>query len=114
MPVRQKGPPTLRHFIGICRPEQIKAGHRTQRCDLLDRLMGRPILADANGVVREDVDYGQLHQGAEPECAPKIIAENKKTGAIGPDLYQAHPVEDRGHRMLPDAEVEVATGVILR
>ena len=34
---------------------------------LLDRLVRRAVLADADRVVREDVNDRQLHQGAEPD-----------------------------------------------
>ena len=49
----------------------IRSRHRPQRGELLDRLVRGPVLADADRVVREDVDDRQLHQGAEPDGAAR-------------------------------------------
>ena len=39
----------------------------SQRRQLLDRLVRRPVFAHTDGVVREDVNDRQFHQGAEPK-----------------------------------------------
>ena len=79
---------------------------------LLDRLVCGPVFADADGVMCEDVDDGQLHEGAQAEGAAHIVDEDQKAGAVGPDLYQAHAVHHGRHGVLANAEVEVARAVI--
>ena len=49
--------PRLDHFVGVGGAEHDQAGDRPQRRQLLDRLVGRSVLADADRVVREDVDH---------------------------------------------------------
>ena len=39
---------------------------------------------------------------------PAIVAEDQEPGAVGPDLDWRHAVQDGPHRVLADAEVEVA------
>ena len=50
-------------------PEHEEPGHRAQRRELLDRLVRRAVLADADRVVREDVHDGDLHQRREADRA---------------------------------------------
>ena len=55
--------PGFRHFVGVGRAQHDQARDGPQRRQLLDGLVRRAVLADADGVVREDVDHRQLHQG---------------------------------------------------
>ena len=48
-------------------PEHDQAGNRPQGGKLLDRLVGRAVLADADRVVREDIDDRDFHQRREPD-----------------------------------------------
>ena len=74
---------------------------------MLDRLMGRAVLPVAHGVVREDVDSWQLHQGGEPDRGPNVVAEDEEGRAKRPQLRQRQPVHDRPHRVLANAEVQI-------
>ena len=74
---------------------------------LLDRLMGRPVLAVAHRVVGEDEDGRQLHQRRQPDRRPRVVAEDEEGRAESPQLGQRHPVDDRRHGMLADAEMQV-------
>ena len=76
--------------------------------------MSGAVLADADGVVGEDVDDGDLHDRGEANGSAAIVAEDEESGPIGPDLGERHPVHHRAHRVLADAEVEVATAVLVR
>ena len=55
------------HFIGVGGAEHDKSGDRPQRCELLDRLVRRAVLADADRVVGEDVDHRQLHERGQAD-----------------------------------------------
>src|ERR1035441_10748536 len=69
--------------------------------------MRRPVFAVAHGVVREDEDGGQFHQGGEPDRSASVIAEDKEGSAESSQLRERHSVHDRGHGVLPNAEVHV-------
>ncbi len=71
--------PRFDGLIGIGGTEGDETGDRAQRCKLLDRLMRRAIFADADRIVREDVNDGNLHQRAEPDCGAGIVAEDQKS-----------------------------------
>ena len=48
--------PRLGDLVGVARADRQEARDRAQRQNLLDRLVRRAVLADADRVVREDVD----------------------------------------------------------
>ena len=74
--------------------------------------MGRAVLADADGIMREDEDGRQLHQCGETDRRPQVVREDQKGRAVGADLGQREPVADRAHRVFADAEMQVAAGPV--
>ncbi len=74
---------------------------------MLHRLVGRAVLTVTHGVVREDEESGQLHQGREAHGRARVVTEDEERRAEGTDLGQREPVHDRGHRVLADAEMQV-------
>ena len=104
--------PRLDHLVGVAGAQRDQAGHRPQLRQLLDRLVGRPVFADADRIVREDVDDRDLHDRAPGGSAGSaVVAEDQEARAEGADLDEGHAVHDRGHGMLADAEVEIAAAV---
>ena len=103
--------PGLDHLVGIGGAEHDEAGDRPQRGQLLDRLMRRTVLAHADRVVSEDVDHRDLHDRGQADGHPAVVAEDQEPGAEGPDLDQRHAVQDGPHRVLADAEMEVAASI---
>ena len=103
--------PGLDHLVGIAGPQHDQSGNGPQRRELLDRLVRRAVLADADRIVREDIDHRDLHDRSQPDRHPAIVAEDQESGAEGADLDQRHPVQDGAHRVLADAEVDVAARV---
>ena len=81
-----------------------RPGHRPQRGELLDRLMGRAVLADADRVVGEDVHDGDLHQRRQPDRRARVVGEDQEpatsTGAASsaPCRWRSPPTRARGHR----------------
>jgi len=98
----------LDDLVGIAGPQHDQAGNGAQRDQLLDRLMRRSVLAVAHGVVGEDEDGRQLHDGGQPDGRPGIVAEDEKGCPEGAQLRQRQPVDDRRHGVLADAEMEVS------
>ena len=73
--------------------------------------MGRAVFADADGVVREDVEGLELGEGRDADRRAEVIGERqeRRAGALE-DAVVGHAVEDGAHPVLTDAEVEVAAG----
>ena len=88
-------------------PHDVQAGDRAQRPQMLDRLVGRAVLAEADRVVRPDVGHRQLHQRGQPDRPPHVVAEDQEGAAVRPGAaVQRDAVQDRAHRVLADAEVQ--------
>src|SRR6202795_3571808 len=105
-------PPCLNDFVGVSWPESNQARYRAQRNQLFDRLVSRPIFADPDRVVREDIDDGDFHERREPDRRTHIVAEDQEARAKGPNLGQCHAVENRAHRVLTNAKVQIAPAVV--
>ena len=98
----------------IGRPEDQEVGDGAQRGQLLDRLMGRAVLAEADRIVGHHEDDPVAHQRREADRRPGIVAEHQEGAGIGNDAaMQRHAVHRRGHAVLADAPVDVAAGEIV-
>src|SRR5260370_23366336 len=75
---------------------------------MFDGLVGWAIFADADGIVREDVDHGNFHQRAEPDRTSPVIAEKQDPRPEGWQLRQREVVENRAHRVFTDPKVQIA------
>src|SRR6266436_3648407 len=75
---------------------------------MFDGLVRWAIFADADGIVREDVDHGNFHQRAEPDRTSPVVAENQEPRSEGSQLRQRESVENRAHRVFTDAKVQIA------
>ena len=67
-------PPRLRGLVRVGRADQPEAGHRPHRRELLDRLVGRAVLAEADGVVRpdeRDLVARRARRGAPPAACSR-------------------------------------------
>ena len=71
--------------------------------------MGRAILAQADGVVGPDIVGIGRHQRAQADSGVLVLGENKEGAAVNAGIaVQSNTVHDRRHRVLANAEVEVA------
>ena len=87
---------------------------RAQHGEMLDRLMGRPILAEPDRVVGEHINHAHAHQGREPDRAAGVVGEDEERAAIGDEAaMQRDPVHRRRHAELADAVADVAAGEIV-
>ena len=103
--------PGLDDFVGVAGSDHQQPGNRPQRRKLLDRLMGRAVLADPDRIMGEHVDDRQLHDRGQTDRYPAIVAEDQEAGTVGPHLDRGHAVENGPHRVLANPEMEVPPAV---
>ena len=70
--------PGRRRLVGVARTDEPQVRDRPQGGVVLDRLVGRPVLAEADRVVGPDVDDVQPGQRAEPDGAAHVVAERQE------------------------------------
>ena len=71
----QRAIPGLGGLDGIAGPEHQQIGNRAQRRQMLDRLMGRPVLAQSDGIMRHHMDDADAHQRRQPDRRPAVVGE---------------------------------------
>ena len=59
-------------LVGVGRADDVEAGDRAQRGEVLDRLVGRAVLAEADRVVRPDVGRPATPMSAASRTAPRM------------------------------------------
>ena len=86
-----------------------RPGDGPQRGEVLDRLVGRAVLAQPDRVVRPDVGDRQLHERGQPDRAAHVVGEGEERAAVDAGAaVQRDAVHDRAHGVLADAEVQGA------
>ena len=109
----QRDHPAFERLDRIGRTEYQHVRHDPQPGQRLDRMVGRPVLADADGVVGEHVDHPLPHQRRHPHAAAHVVGEDQEGAAVGDEpAVQRHAVHHRRHRMLAHAVVDVAAAVV--
>ena len=105
--VLEHGLPRGDGLVGVGRADDVEARDRPQRGDVLDRLVGRAVLADADGVVGPDVGHRELHDRRQPHRRPHVVGEHEERAAVDAGAaVQGDAVHDRAHGVLADAEVQ--------
>ena len=103
--------PALGDLVGVGRAQGDQPGDRAQREQLLDRLVRWSVLADADRVVREEVDDREFHDRGQPDRRAAVVAEDQETRSVRAQLRERQPVQDRTHRVLANAEMKIASRV---
>ncbi len=108
--------PRVCGLVRVGRAHEPEIRDRTQRGVRLDRLVRRPVLAQPDRVVRPGPDDGQAHQRGQAHRRPHVVAEDQEGRAVRLDTAAVHgdPVDDRAHRVLANAERDVAPGPAIR
>ena len=76
---------------------------------MLHRLVGRAVLADADGVVRPHVHRVDVAERGQARGRPHVVGEHQERRAVGAgEPVHRHRVDDVAHRVLTDAEVQRA------
>ena len=71
-------------LVRVRRSKDPEVRDRSQRGEVLDRLVRRSVLAEEHAVVREHVDRRLLHQRREADRRSHVIAEDQEGAAVGP------------------------------
>ena len=81
--------------------------HQADLCLLLNGLMGRTVLAYAEGVVCPDELHRQLHEGSHADGGLHVVGEYEEGAAGGDDAaVEGHADAAAGHRQLSHAGLE--------
>ena len=107
-------PPGSCRFVGVGGTEHSEPGNGSEARQVLNRLMGRSVLADDDAVMREHEDDVGLHEGREANSGPKVIGEHEERGSVRQHTaVKCHPVDESPHGVLADAEMEVVAASII-
>ena len=80
---------------------------------MFDRLVSRTVLAQADRIVRHDVDHAQAHQRRQANGRTRIVGEDEERAAVGNEpAVQGDAVHAGGHRLLAGAVMDVAAGEV--
>ena len=100
-------------LVRVARPDERQVRDRAERRVVLDRLVGRPVLAEPDRVVGPDVDEVQPRQGGQPDRAAHVVAERQERRAVGDEpAVIGDAVGRAAHPVLADPEAEVAPGLV--
>ncbi len=107
--------PALGRLHRVRRAEDEEVGDGAERRELLDRLVGRTVLAEADRIVGHDEDDPVAHQRGEADRRPAIVGEDEERAAIGDEpAVERHAVHRRRHAVLAHAPADVAPGEVGR
>ena len=110
--VRQRHAPGLDCLRGVARPHHRHVRHGSQTGQLLDGLMRRAILAERDAVMGPDVDDAGSAQCRQADAWPHVVGERQERRAKGEQpAMNGDPGQDRGHRVLPQPEMNVSSRV---
>ena len=109
----ERDPPRHRRLVGVAGPHVPEVRDRPQRHVVLDRLVGRPVLAEADRVVRPDPERLHVAERREPDGGAHVVREDEERRAVRLQhpLRERDAVHDRSHRVLADPERDVAPRV---
>ena len=104
--------PALRRLHRVGGAIHVQVRHRPQAGEMLDRLVRRAILAQADRIVRQHVDHPLAHDGAHADRRTHIVGEHKeRAGVRDQPAMQRHAVRGGAHAMLAHAEMDVAPAI---
>ena len=96
-----------RHLVRVGRAADVHVRHGPEALEHLDRLVGRAVLAEADGVVRHDVQDAEAGEGRAPHGAEGVPGELEEGRAERPEAAVGeHSVAYGRHGVLPDAEAD--------
>ena len=101
--------PGVDRLVRVGRADHVQTGDRPQRGQLLDGLVSRAVLADADGVVGEHEADLRLGQRRQPDRRLHVVGEDEERAADGEDAAVLGHADHRcAHGVFADAEVDVA------
>mmetsp|Transcript_5883 Transcript_5883/g.7631 ORF Transcript_5883/g.7631 Transcript_5883/m.7631 type:complete len:621 (-) Transcript_5883:46-1908(-) len=102
-------------LLGIGRPVNINIGDHTKTTYGLNRLMGRTVLTNSDGVVGKNPgDTAELGKTGNTDGGAEVVNEHKEGGTRSlEDSVVSNTVKDGSHGVLTDSEVQVLSSVVL-
>ena len=102
-------------LVRVARADDREARDRAQRREVLDGLVGRAVLAEADGVVRVDPGDLEAHERRQADRAAHVVGELQERRAVGPHdpAVAGHAVHRAAHAVLAHAEEHVAPGLVV-
>ena len=102
-------------LVRVSGADDVQARDGAQGGELLHGLVGGAVLAQADRVVRPDIQGRDAHEGAEPDRGALVVGEDQERAGERPGpAVQGDAVHDRGRGVFADAEVQdPAVGVAL-
>ena len=89
-------------------------GNNPKSADCFDGLMSRTILANADRIVRKDIDHRQFGEASETNRRPTIVGKDQKSGTGRlENAMVGNPVHNGTHPVLANPESDIATGPVL-
>ena len=77
----QRELPALDGLDRVAGPEHVEVRNGAQRRQMLDRLMGRAVLAETDRIVGHHMDDALAHQRGEPDRRPAVVGEHQERAA---------------------------------
>ena len=74
--------------------------------------MRRSVLAEADGIVGQNVNGGYLGDRSQAHRRTHVVGEVEKRAAKRPYFYHRHAIQGCTHGMFADSEVKVAPTII--
>src|SRR5699024_10546621 len=100
--------PADRGFHRVARTPDVVAGDVAQAGQVLDRLVGGAVFAQADGVVGVDVDGGRRNQAAHAHGVARVVGKHQEGGVVRHQAaMQRQAGVDGGHAELAHAVVDV-------
>ena len=114
-PLSQGHLPAFRRLDGVRRAQHQQAGNGAQGGEMLHRLVRRPVLAHADGIMARHQDRAHPHQGRQPQRRAAIVRKHQKGAAVcDQSAVQRHAVHGGDHGVFAHAVVDEPAGEILR
>ena len=99
-------------FGRVGRAPDVQVRDQPQRRGMFHALVRGAVFAQADAVVREDMDHAPLHQRGHADGVAAVVAEGQEGAAVGNEAaVQRDAVHHRGHAELAHAVVDVAPAV---
>lgn len=96
-------------LVAVSRSPDHAVGKGTEVGEGLDRLVGRAVLAETNGIVGGDPEAAHAGERREADSTGGVGDEVEESTAIGDDgSVGGHTVQDSTHAMLANTEADVS------
>jgi len=106
--------PGHRRLDRVGRAPGVQVRGQAQAGQLFDRLVGRAVLAEADGVVGEHVEHALLHQCGHAHGVARVFHEDQEGRTVGNETaVQGDAIHDRAHAEFAHAVEHVVAGGVV-